>query len=62
MTEQKLLTIGETALRLNVSERTIWYWIKKQNLPVVRFTDRTCRINPVCLEKWILDHKEKLIA
>ncbi|MEQ9190985.1 MAG: helix-turn-helix domain-containing protein [Alphaproteobacteria bacterium] len=47
-----LLTVEQTAERLNVCKRTVYRRIKDRELPFVR-TGRLLRIDPVDLERYI---------
>lgn len=54
--EPLLLTAKEAALRLNISEKTLWNHSGERGMkiPVVRL-GRTLRYSPIALDKWIAE-------
>lgn len=49
---EKLLTYRETAIRLGVTERTIFSMVDRGELPAVRF-GRSVRVDPADLRRFI---------
>lgn len=55
----RLLSVDDTGLRLGVSRRTVWKWIRAGRLPVVRFGERTVRIREADLGRFIALHVDE---
>lgn len=54
-----LLTYGQAAELLGVSDRTVWSLVKKGELPAVRLAGRTVRIDRRDLDQFIADRKDE---
>ena len=52
-----MLTYGETAKLLHVSDRTVWQMVKDGRLPAVRFGG-SVRIDPADVDRFVQKAKE----
>ncbi len=48
-----LLTYGQVAERLGVSERTVRRFVSRGDLPAKRLSDRVVRIDTTDLDRWL---------
>jgi len=55
----RLLTVDEVGLRLGVSRRSLWKWIRAGRIPVVRLGERTVRIREADLVGFVEDHLDR---
>ena len=54
----KLLTIAEAARRLNIRPVTLYQWIQRGTITVIRFSPKTVRIDPRDLDE-LIDRRKK---
>lgn len=52
----KLLTVGQTAIALNMSVRSVRRLIAKHGLPVIRY-GRIVRVHPSDLDRFVAAHR-----
>lgn len=48
-----LYTIQELAQFIGISQMTLWEWVKYHDLPVVRFSQRTIRVQWSAFQAWM---------
>jgi excisionase family DNA binding protein len=54
LADRELLTAGDVAFRLNVSERTVWRWVAAGKLPEpVRYSQRLIRWRACDIEAYV---------
>lgn len=49
----QLLTIKQTAEKLNVSTRTIERWVKERKIPIVSMPGRLLRFDESKIQSWV---------